>query len=289
MGLTSLDEEVFSGLSSLSVLSFSDVNNFSLTSLPDGIFNGLSSLKVLRFYNSGVESLPAGVFSGLTSLTTLYVGDPEVTIDFTLSLVKVADGQFKATVDLGAVFNMDLPIIVTNGTISDGSTSVTIPTGSTESSTITVTRTAGTTEPVTVNIGTLPEMPSSIGGIELQKDSDLPITILNTGVGAPNQLGRDPHTTALLPNYPNPFNPETWIPYQLEKHSNVTIVVYDIRGISVRRLELGRQAAGFYRERNRAAYWDGRNDLGEKVATGIYFYKFIAGDFEATRKMYIRK
>ena len=184
---------------------------------------------------------------------------------------------------------MDLPIIVTNGTISDGSTSVTIPTGSTESSTITVTRTAGTTEPVTVNIGTLPELPSSISGIELQKDSDLPRTILNMGVGAPNKFGRDPHTTALLPNYPNPFNPETWIPFQLEKQSNVTVIIYDIRGVAIRRLELGRQAAGIYMNRNRAAYWDGRNNLGERVATGIYFYKFVAGDFEATRKMFIRK
>ena len=95
--------------------------------------------------------------------------------------------------------------------------------------------------------------------------------------------------TLLLPNYPNPFNPETWIPYQLSKPADVTMSIYSVDGKLVRTLALGYQSAGVYRSRNRAAHWDGRNGVGEKVASGLYFYTFTAGDFTATRKMIIRK
>ena len=98
-----------------------------------------------------------------------------------------------------------------------------------------------------------------------------------------------PDETALLPNYPNPFNPETWIPYQLAAAADVTVTIYDVRGVVVRRLALGHQPAGFYYRRGRAAHWDGRNQLGEKVASGLYFYTFTAGSFTATQKMLIRK
>ena len=98
-----------------------------------------------------------------------------------------------------------------------------------------------------------------------------------------------PDETVLLPNYPNPFNPETWIPYQLAESADVTVTIYDVRGIMVRRLAFGYQPAGFYYKRERAAHWDGRNALGEKVASGLYFYTFTAGDFTATGKMLILK
>ena len=94
---------------------------------------------------------------------------------------------------------------------------------------------------------------------------------------------------ALLANFPNPFNPETWIPYQLSKPTEVTITIYAVNGQVVRRLDLRHQAAGMYQTRSRAAYWDGRNAFGEAVASGIYFYTLTAGDFTATRKMLIRK
>ena len=94
---------------------------------------------------------------------------------------------------------------------------------------------------------------------------------------------------ALLANFPNPFNPETWIPYQLAKPSDVTITIYNGRGIVVRQLKLGHRSAGIYRSRSRAAHWDGINALGESVASGVYFYTFTAGDFSATRKMLILK
>ena len=98
-----------------------------------------------------------------------------------------------------------------------------------------------------------------------------------------------PETTALLANYPNPFNPETWIPYQLANASDVTITIYAADGSVVRTLALGHQDAGMYHNRSQAAYWDGRNALGETVASGVYFYTLTAGDFAATRKMLILK
>ncbi len=98
-----------------------------------------------------------------------------------------------------------------------------------------------------------------------------------------------PEKTALLPNYPNPFNPETWIPYQLSQPSEVTLTIYAVNGTKVRTLALGQMPAGIYQNHSHAAYWDGRNNVGESVASGIYFYTLTAGDFTATRKMLIRK
>ena len=98
-----------------------------------------------------------------------------------------------------------------------------------------------------------------------------------------------PQETALLANYPNPFNPETWIPYQLAAPAEVTLTIYDMNGAAVRRLEVGHQPAGLYQRRSRALYWDGRNGRGESVASGIYFYTLRTGEFTATRKMLIRK
>lgn len=98
-----------------------------------------------------------------------------------------------------------------------------------------------------------------------------------------------PQKTELLANYPNPFNPETWIPYQLAKDAEVSLTIYAIDGYIVRRLALGHQPPGLYENRNRAAYWDGRNQFGEPVASGLYFYTLTAGDFTATRRMLILK
>ena len=98
-----------------------------------------------------------------------------------------------------------------------------------------------------------------------------------------------PIESALLPNYPNPFNPDTWIPYQLAKPTDVTITIYSANGTIVRTLSLGHQVVGLYQSKGRAAYWDGKNEQGEPVASGLYFYTLTAGDFSATRKMLIRK
>ena len=98
-----------------------------------------------------------------------------------------------------------------------------------------------------------------------------------------------PEKFALLQNYPNPFNPETWMPYLLAKDAHVTITIYNINGQAVRTLNLGNQDAGEYTIKERAAYWDGRDNFGEKVAGGIYFYTLQAGKFTATRRMLIVK
>ena len=116
---------------------------------------------------------------------------------------------------------------------------------------------------------------------------------LDKSAAAPSgqsMLGSDsPLETSLLPNYPNPFNPETWIPYQLAKPAEVSVSIYAADGKLVRRLKLGRMPAGIYQSKSRAAYWDGKNTQGEPVASGVYFYTLKAGDFSATRKMLIQK
>lgn len=113
--------------------------------------------------------------------------------------------------------------------------------------------------------------------------------VLRAILAVENLLARLPKKTVLLPNYPNPFNPETWIPYQLAKASHVKITIYDVRGRVVRMLELGYQPAGFYMERNRAAHWDGRNTFSEQVVNGIYFYQLQTNSVSVLRKMVILK
>ena len=98
-----------------------------------------------------------------------------------------------------------------------------------------------------------------------------------------------PEKTALFANYPNPFNPETWIPYQLAKPADVTVTIYAADGSVIQTLALGHQDAGMYKNRTQAAYWDGKNALGESVASGLYFYTLTAGEFTATRRMLILK
>ena len=102
------------------------------------------------------------------------------------------------------------------------------------------------------------------------------------GIGQPAQ-------NLLLQNYPNPFNPETWIPYQLSEDTLVSVSIYDTTGKLVRILPLGFQSAGFYNSREHAAYWDGRNALGERVASGLYFYQLTTPSFQQTRRLVIVK
>ena len=98
-----------------------------------------------------------------------------------------------------------------------------------------------------------------------------------------------PEDTILAQNFPNPFNPETWIPYQLNKATEVSIQIYNVSGHLVRTLDLGWQPTGSYMTASSAAYWDGRNAVGERVASGIYFYTLQTADFTATRRMVILK
>ena len=98
-----------------------------------------------------------------------------------------------------------------------------------------------------------------------------------------------PTETVLLANYPNPFNPETWIPYRLAEAADAQVTIYDTQGAIVRQLDLGHRPAGDYSTLSKAAYWDGRTETGEPVASGIYLYTLSAGDYAATRKMLLIK
>jgi len=98
-----------------------------------------------------------------------------------------------------------------------------------------------------------------------------------------------PMKTQLLPNYPNPFNPETWIPYHLAYDTDAKLSIYDTKGVLVRQFDLGHQSAGFYTDKSRAVYWDGHNERGESVASGTYDYQFRAGDYTESRRLVIVK
>lgn len=129
------------------------------------------------------------------------------------------------------------------------------------------------------------------GWIDMAHLEDDGSAIFDLGIANLETLlaSRTPSETKLLLNYPNPFNPETWIPYQLAEATEVAISIYAVNGNLVRTLALGHQAAGIYQSKSQAAYWNGRNGLGERVASGVYFYTFTAGKFSATGKMLVRK
>ena len=148
--------------------------------------------------------------------------------------------------------------------------------------------------PLSASVGQQPAdlTPETIQGlIDIARVEDDGSAIFDLGIAKLERLlqATVPEETKLLLNYPNPFNPETWIPYQLAKATDVTVSIYSVNGTLVRTLALGHQAAGVYQTKSRAAYWDGRNELGEQVASGVYFYTLIAGDFSATGKMLVRK
>ena len=106
--------------------------------------------------------------------------------------------------------------------------------------------------------------------------------MLNDAIAIPNH-------TRLLPNYPNPFNPETWIPFQLADDANVQLNIFEVSGNHVRSIDLGLTLAGSYVDRHRAIYWNGRTDLGEHVSSGIYFVQLMTNNTSETRRMVILK
>ena len=145
-----------------------------------------------------------------------------------------------------------------------------------------------------------PEQPATLEGLSAADVQQWLTQGVKAGIADPNyqqgilylqhlMAALIPRATALLPNYPNPFNPETWIPYQLAKPAKTMVSIHAADGKLVRTLHLGELPAGVYQDKARAAYWDGRNEQNEPVASGVYFYTLTAGDFAATRKMLIRK
>ena len=141
------------------------------------------------------------------------------------------------------------------------------------------------------------QAPETLTAVEIQgwltdaRSLEIKDPIMKRGIMVLEQLlvSLTPRETELLANYPNPFNPETWIPYRLAEDAFVTLTIYDGSGQVVRKLEMGHRIASAYENRSKAIHWDGRNNFGEQVASGVYFYTLTAGDFSATRKMLILK
>ena len=142
-----------------------------------------------------------------------------------------------------------------------------------------------------------PQLPETLTAVEVHewltdaRSLEIRDPIMKRGFLVLEQLlvSLTPRETELLPNYPNPFNPETWIPYRLAEDAFVTLTIYDGSGYVVRTLDVGHRIAAVYESRSKAVYWDGRNEVGERVASGVYFYTLTAGDYSAPRKMVILK
>ena len=142
-----------------------------------------------------------------------------------------------------------------------------------------------------------PQLPETLTAAEVQswlsdaRSLEVRDTITKRGIITLEQLlaALTPRETELLANYPNPFNPETWIPYRLAEDALVTLTIYDLSGQVVRTLNVGHRIAAAYESQSKAIYWNGKNSLGEQVASGVYYYSLTAGEFSATRKMVILK
>jgi len=130
--------------------------------------------------------------------------------------------------------------------------------------------------------------PLELNAVELYQLDASPINLRKISAEFSSWAIPPKHTT-LFQNFPNPFNPETWIPFELAQESEVILRIYNASGSLVREISLGRKPAGSYIQKSKAAYWDGKNEAGEPVASGVYFYTIQAGDFTATKKMIVAR
>ena len=340
--LSSLPADIFDGLALESI----QLHSNQLSSLPTDVFDGLTALTSLTLGYNQLSIFPDGIFEGLTALRTVrLVGNTIDPFPLTVSLEKVADGQFKAVIPTGAPFDIVLPLSVSNGSISNGITTATISTGSVESETLTVTRTPGTTVTVTVNIGTLPTVPRrGIGrqGYVLEKSPDLPLEVIDAVTGPPattdfngdgktdfvdfflfadayggtdarfdldgsgtvdfvdffqfvdsfDQPGQAkllalaqemlglPAGPQLQQNAPNPFNSETVISWFLLEPGPARLEVFGLTGQRVAILHQGPLKTGFHR-----IHWDGRDDAGRALASGVYLYRLVGAETVLTQKL----
>ena len=255
--LTSLPSGIFDKLTALTTL---DLRSNDLTSLQSEVFDKNTKLTQLYLHGNDLTGLPSGVFDELTELTLLYI--------YQNGLARLPSGVFDKNTklaDLKLKFNK----------IKDVSALENLTSLTTLSIRANPISDYGPIRRLIAAIDAIPEHPG------LTLDTPIPSA-------APSAQPLSIQTE-LLANFPNPFNPETWIPYQLAKPADVSLTIYDMRGVVVRELKLGHQPVGLYRSRGRAIHWDGRNVFGERVASGVYLYTFTAGDFTATRKMLILK
>ena len=316
--LTSLPSGIFDGLTKMDMLS---LDSNALTSLPPGIFDDLSALTSLWLARNKIRDVSA--VEGLTSLEFLHLNGNPISDYSPLRRLKVAIGVveghpgLKLYATIPVVPNNNAPVFTdgdsttrsiaentdagTNigaavaATDGDAGDRLTYHLGGTDAESFRIVSTSGQLQTnAALDHETKASYTVAIAVSDGKGGSDrITVTINVTDrVGAAPSVQTPPalpDTTALLSNFPNPFNPETWIPYQLAEPADVTLTIYDVQGRVVRTLRLGNQPAGLYRSRSKAAHWDGRNSIGEKVATGVYFYTLKAGDYAATRKLLIVK
>ena len=313
-GLTSLPSGIFDENTELTKI---QIRNSKLTSLPSGIFDENTELETLNLKDNDISDVSE--LEGLTSLTRLYLRGNPISDYGPLHRLKGAIDAIEdhPGVSIDIDINNNIPVFTdgdsTTRSIAENTasgTNIGAAVSATDAdSDDTLTYTLGGTDADSFSIVSTSGQLQTSAALDYETQSSYTVTIdvsdgndgldritvtinVTEAAGAAPSVESSsviPKNTALLTNFPNPFNPETWIPYQLAKPADVTLTIYDIRGVVVRQLELGHQAAGFYQSRARAIHWDGRNMFGEKVATGIYFYTLKAGDFTATRKLLIRK
>ena len=308
--LSSLPSGIFDNLTTLRGIGL-QYNN--LSSLPPGIFDNLTKLSYLRLHYNNLRDVSELENLNLKFLLGISVEGNPISDYGPLRRLKAAKGSIAIDPDIdnnppvfsdgdsttrsvaeNTAANTNIGTAI-SATDEDTDDTLTYSLGGTDAKSFSIVSTSGqlqtkdaldyeTKSSYTVTI----DVSDENGGLDR---ISVIINVTDAAAAAPSAQVSPviPGKTALLTNFPNPFNPETWIPYQLTKPAEVTLTIYDIRGIVVRELKLGHQPAGVYIDRSRAIYWDGRNAFGEKVATGVYFYTLKAGDFTATRKLLIRK
>ena len=318
--LRSLPAGVFDELGSLRRL---DLKDNSLIALPVGVFDGLNALESLNLKGNQLTTLPKGIFDKVLDTLksdSLSLDDSlKTTFGFSTTTQNAAEGD---TVRVTVTLNRSLPVAIRvpytiGGTATAADYRNLRPRGALlfragetrKEIVFTLLEDAdGNAETVLLTLGKL-------GNVKVRKsDGSGPNAKLKASAllnppqqrvhtttvttaevnAAPLAMGTNAAPrllleTGLLPNYPNPFNPETWIPYRLASPADVSIAIYAADGRLIRTLDLGHQSVGLYESLSRAAYWDGKNEIGEAVASGVYFYTLTAGDFTATRKMLIQK
>ena len=309
--LTSLPADAFDQLTALTKLY---LHGNQLMSLSSGVFDQLTVLRTLWLSHN--DLVDVSELEDLTSLTELEITDNPISDYGPLRRLKTVNPSVSIDIDI----NNNPPVFTDSATTTRSiaentasGTNIGTAVAATDADTDTLTYSLGGTDADSFDIVSTSGQLQTKAALDYETQTSYTVTVTvydgNSGgdritvtinvtdvvdENAPAAPSVEtspmiPANTELLTNFPNPFNPETWIPYQLAKPAEVTLTIYDIRGVVVRRLQLGYQAAGFYQSRSRAIHWDGRNNIGEKVASGVYFYTLTAGEFTATQKLLIRK
>ena len=302
--LTSLPSGIFDELTALTSLNLASI---ALTSLPSGIFDELTALT--RLFLGGNQIRDFSACENLTTLTYLDVSRNPITDYAPLNSLKTANPNVSITINL----DNNIPVFTegastTRSVTENTAAGVNIGTAvsATDKDNDTLTYSLSGTDAESFGIVSSSGQLQTSAALDYETKTSYSVTIraydgnsaadfidvtinVTDDPNAAPSAQANPQQTSLLPNYPNPFNPETWIPYQLSEPADVALTIYNARGSVVRKLALGHQAPGVYYSRNRAAHWDGKNNLGEKVSGGVYFVKFKAGNYTKIRKMLIRK